>query len=74
MFRDIFKDDATGQWSLSRISAVVTLAFNCAFALGSVIQTGQLPDLGNNWLILILALYGLNKAASTAKEITNGGN
>lgn len=65
MLRDMFKDDATGQLSLTRVSSAVVLVFNFLFAIYKIGSTGELPDLGNNWLILICALYGINKAAST---------
>jgi hypothetical protein len=65
MIQDMFRDDATKQLSLTRVSSAVVLGFNLLYALKVVSTTGQLPDLGNNWLILICALYGINKSAST---------
>jgi hypothetical protein len=69
MIMDMFRDDATKQLSLTRVSSAVVLLFNLFYVLKVVSATGQLPDLGNNWLLLILALYGLNKGSSTVTAI-----
>ena len=71
---DIFKDDTTKQWSLTRLSSAVVLVSNFVYAAYSVFKTGLMPDLGNNWLLLVLALYGLNKTASTVTTVKAGGN
>ena len=73
-FFDMFKDDATKQYSLTRVSSAIVLTFNFLYAAYSVYATGQMPDLGNNWLLLVLALYGLNKTASTVTSVTAGTN
>lgn len=71
---DMFKDDVTKMWSLSRASAATVLLFNFAYAAYSVYKTGLMADIGNNWLLLALALYSMNKGASTYKEVKIGGN
>lgn len=70
----MFKDDVTKQWSLSRISAFVTLIFNLSYSGYTVFITKNFPDLGNNWMLLVLFLYGLNKGATVARTITLGQN
>lgn len=71
---NMFKDDANGHWSLTRVSSAIVLLANFVYAAWSVFKTGTMPDIGNNWLVLVLALYGMNKGASTFKEIKIGGN
>ena len=70
----MFKDDATGEWSLTRVSSGFVLVSNFVYAGWAVYKTGTMPDIGNNWLILVLALYGMNKTASAYKEVKIGGN
>ncbi|RQW89945.1 MAG: hypothetical protein EHM79_02240 [Geobacter sp.] len=60
----IFRDDATGQWSFSRISAALVLLVNLIYAAWIVYSTRTLPDLQTGWLTLILSLYGINKIAT----------
>lgn len=68
----MFRDDVTGKWSLSRISGAVVLALNLMFAAWVVFTTSKFPDLPEGWLMLILGLYGINKIAgvlSTVKKV-----
>lgn len=60
----IFRDDATGQWSFSRLSAALVLVVNLIYAAWVVYHTSALPDLQTGWLSLILALYGINKIST----------
>ena len=71
---DMFKDDVTKQWSLSRVSAFMVVVFNIAYCGYTVWVGDTFPDLGNNWLVLVLTLYGLNKGATVARAIKIGGN
>jgi len=65
----IFCDDATGQWSLSRISAALVLVVNLIYAAWVVYHTRTLPDLQAGWLTLILALYGINKTVGVFSAV-----
>ena len=69
---DMFKDDATQQWSLARVSAALVLLANFAYAAWSTFKTGIMPDIGGNWTLLLLALYGINKAGSTITTMKAG--
>lgn len=73
-FIDIFKDDTTKMWSLSRLSAASVLVFNLIYAAYSVFKTGAMADIGNNWMLTALALYGLNKGVTTLTNIKAGAN
>ncbi|MGL4677800.1 MAG: hypothetical protein ACRCWC_00275, partial [Plesiomonas shigelloides] len=71
---DMFKDDATKMWSLARLSAALVLLVNFIYAAWAVFKTGAMPDIGGNWTLLLLALYGLNKAGSTITTLKAGQN
>lgn len=73
-FTDIFKDDATKMWSLSRLSAASIILVNLVYAAYSVYRTGVMADIGNNWMLAALALYGLNKGAATLTNVKAGTN
>ncbi len=68
---DIFRDDTTGQLSLGRISAAIILVYLLGCTGHLMITTKTLTDIPANWLLAMLAFYGINKTSSTVKEINN---
>lgn len=50
------------------------MLFNLIYAAFSVFKTGVMADIGNNWMLTALALYGLNKGATTLTTVKAGGN
>lgn len=69
---DMFKDDVTKQWSLARVSAAVVLAIQLGYSGFVVVTSKTLPDLQAGWLTFLLAIYGINKAASAGISIAGG--
>ncbi len=67
---DMFKDDATEQWSFSRISAALVVLACLGYAGWIVAQTRTLPDIPNGWLTYVITAYGLNKASSTWQSVS----
>lgn len=67
--RDMFKDDATGQVSLGRVSAALILVYLLACTGHLMIVKGTLVDIPVNWLTAMVTFYGINKASSTVKEV-----
>lgn len=71
---DMFKDDATEQWSFARISAAIVVLSCIIYAGWIAWETKTLVDIPQGWLSYVLIAYGLNKASSTAKSIINNGS
>lgn len=66
---DIIKDDATGQYSLTRIMCLTLFAV-LIINIGYVfVTTRTLPDIPGGWPTILGVLYGLNKTASVAQNV-----
>ena len=61
---DPFKDDSTGQFSMGRMCSFCILVF----LIWSLPHGADIPP---NWLMAMLAFYGINKLSSTTKEVKN---
>ncbi len=70
---DMFKDDATKQWSFARISAALVVFACLSYSAWVGITEKKLVDIPTNWLTYAMAAYGLNKVASTLNTVLGKG-
>lgn len=73
-FSDMFRDDATAQLSISRVSFALVLICILIYAGWQAYKTSAMPDLPNGWLTFMLGQYGLSKGASVARTIKGVNN
>ena len=67
-FLTIFKEP-DGKWSFTRISGFLLLLYYILSAAYITIKTLKIPDLPLNQMILIAALYGINKTILSIKKV-----
>lgn len=59
-----------GKWSRSSLMILFTFWSNVIFVAFEVHKTGKFPDLPQNWLALMIFLYGINKGATAVNNHT----
>ena len=71
-FRDLFTD-WQGKWSYGRVIGTLVLAWYMVMATYLAIETKQFPDIPAGLAMLLIGLYGINKAGAYFEKKNSGG-